>query len=204
MLAFLLGMLVLLLLVDGFTTKTVGASSTGAASVNDAPLAHSGPVLVYNGHGGLVSRAPSPGHRIALTFDDGPGGPSLKIAAVLARMHVPATFFEVGSQVVRHPDVTRTLFHMGFEIGNHTFTHADLAGLPGWERSLQISLNESAISGVIGIRPRLVRPPYSSTPDGATTPDVQAWAAVAKQGYTIVLSNYDTEDWNQPGVRTIV
>jgi cellulose synthase/poly-beta-1,6-N-acetylglucosamine synthase-like glycosyltransferase/peptidoglycan/xylan/chitin deacetylase (PgdA/CDA1 family) len=198
------GMLVLLLLVDGITTKTVGASSTGAASAADSPLAGRRPILTHGLHG-LVSRQRPPGRRIALTFDDGPDPRwTPQIARILLREHVPATFFEVGSQVVRHPQLTRMLVRDGFQIGNHTFTHANLVALPAWERNLQIALDESAIAGVTRTRPRLVRPPYSSTPDAVTSSEDRAWNAVARQGYTIVLSNYDTEDWTQPGVGTII
>jgi cellulose synthase/poly-beta-1,6-N-acetylglucosamine synthase-like glycosyltransferase/peptidoglycan/xylan/chitin deacetylase (PgdA/CDA1 family) len=198
-------MLVLLLLVDGFTTKTVGAAGTGARSVAGSPLAGQNPVLVADGRGGLVSHQPPPGRRIALSFDDGPSPEwTPKIAAILRAEHVPATFFEVGSQVVRYPDVTRMLYGAGFELGNHTFTHANLAGLPGWEARLQISLTESAISGITGVRPRLVRPPYSSTTEAVTPAEQQAWGALAGDGYTIALANYDTEDWSRPGVPAIV
>jgi peptidoglycan/xylan/chitin deacetylase (PgdA/CDA1 family) len=38
----------------------------------------------------------------------------------------------VGSEVVRHPDVVRELHREGFELGNHTFTHADVSSLTGW------------------------------------------------------------------------
>src|ERR1022692_998334 len=171
LLGFCLGMLILLLLVDGVTTKTVGAAGTGARSVAGSSLAGSAPILVSNGRGGLVSHQPPPGRRIALTFDDGPNPTwTSKIAAVLLAEHVAATFFEVGSQVVRYPDMTRMLHRDGFELGNHTFTHADLSSLPTWEAKLQISLTESAISGITGIRPRLVRPPYSPTTEAVTPP----------------------------------
>ena len=205
LLGFCLGMLILLLLVDGFTTKTIGAAGTGARTVAGSPLAGQNPVLVSNGHGGLVSRQPPPGRRIALTFDDGPSPNwTPKIAAVLRAEHVPATFFEVGSQVVRYPDVTRLLHRDGFELGNHTFTHANLSGLPGWEAQLQISLTESAISGITGIRPRLVRPPYSSTTEAVTPADVRTWGSLAASGHIIAVANYDTQDWERPGVSTIV
>ena len=198
-------MLILLLLVDGVTTKTVGAAGTGARSVSGSSLAGSSPVLVANGHGGLVSHQPPPGHRIALTFDDGPNPTwTPKIAAILLAEHVPATFFEVGSMVVRYPNMTRMLHRDGFELGDHTFTHADLSQLPGWEAQLQISLTESAISGVTGIRPRLVRPPYSSTTEAVTPAEERAWGAVAASGHIIALANYDTQDWERPGVSTIV
>jgi cellulose synthase/poly-beta-1,6-N-acetylglucosamine synthase-like glycosyltransferase/peptidoglycan/xylan/chitin deacetylase (PgdA/CDA1 family) len=196
--------LVLLLLVEGFTTKTVGSSSTGPGANSDSPLAKSGPILAGKG-GRLASIGGSPGKRIALTFDDGPDPLwTPKIAAILRRDHVPATFFEVGSQVVRHRGVVKLLAKDGFQLGNHTFTHANLAALPGWERSLQVSLTESAISGITGSRPRMLRPPYSSSPDAATSTEVKAWSTLAKSGYLIVLSNYDTQDWSQPGVDAIV
>src|SRR6185436_6327226 len=204
--ALVIGVLILLLLVEGFTTKTVGASSTGPSSSAQAPLAGAGPILTANGNGLKgIARGRNPGRRIALTFDDGPNPPyTTRIAAILRKDHVPATFFMVGSQVVRHPGVVKMLARDGFQIGNHTFTHANLTPLPGWERSLQISLNESAIAGITGNRPRLLRPPYSSTPDAVSPADEQAWAPLARRGYLIVLSNYDTEDWLQPGVDSIV
>jgi cellulose synthase/poly-beta-1,6-N-acetylglucosamine synthase-like glycosyltransferase/peptidoglycan/xylan/chitin deacetylase (PgdA/CDA1 family) len=205
LLGFCLVMLILLLLVDGFTTKTIGAAGTGARTVAGSPLAGSPPVLMSNGHGGLVSHEPPPGRRIALTFDDGPSPDwTPRIAAVLMAEHVPATFFEVGSQVVRYPDITRMLHRDGFQLGNHTFTHANLSALPSWEAQLQISLTESAISGVTGIRPRLVRPPYSSTTEAVTPAEVRTWGALAAHGYIVAVADYDTEDWNRPGVSTIV
>jgi cellulose synthase/poly-beta-1,6-N-acetylglucosamine synthase-like glycosyltransferase/peptidoglycan/xylan/chitin deacetylase (PgdA/CDA1 family) len=212
LLGFCLGMLVILLLVDGFTTKTVGASGTGGCARPQpsnhcaaSPLAGQNPVLAADGRGGLVSHQPAPGRRIALTFDDGPSPEwTAKIASILLAQHVPATFFEVGSQVVRYPGLTRMLHHDGFELGNHTFTHASLAALPGWEAHLQISLTESAISGITGVRPRLVRPPYSSSTEAVTPNEERAWGAIAAHGYTIALANYDTEDWNRPGVNAIV
>jgi peptidoglycan/xylan/chitin deacetylase (PgdA/CDA1 family)/GT2 family glycosyltransferase len=198
-------MLVILLLVDGFTTKTVGAAGTGANYVAHSALAGQNPVLVANGHGGLVSHQPSPGRRIALTFDDGPSPEwTPKIASILRAEKVPATFFEVGSQVVRYPDITRMLYRDGFELGNHTFTHASLESLPGWEAQLQVALTESAISGITGERPRLVRPPYSSTTEAVTPQEEHAWGAIAASGYTIALANYDTQDWERPGVREIL
>jgi len=205
LLGFCLGMLILLLLVDGVTTKTIGAAGTGVHTVASSPLAGSPPILIANGRGGLVSHQPSAGRRIALTFDDGPNPTwTPKIAAVLLAQHVPATFFEVGSQVVRYPAITRMLHRDGFELGNHTFTHANLSSLPGWEAQLQISLTESAISGITGIRPRLVRPPYSSTTEAVTPAEQHTWGAIAATGHIIAVANYDTQDWERPGVSTIV
>ncbi len=199
-----LAMLVTLLLIQGFTTKTVGSAGEGQAG-SVAPLAHMPPVLAYR-HGHLAPTGRRPSTRmVALTFDDGPNPLyTPKIAAILRAAHAPATFFEVGSMVVRYPDITRQLVRDGFEIGNHTLTHADLGVLPGWEASAQIASAESVIAGVTGLRPRLVRPPYASTTSAVSPSEARALSAVARHGYDLVFSTYDTEDWTRPGVRSIV
>ena len=205
LLGLMLGMLVILLLVDGFTTKTVGSSGVGSTADTHSPLQGTRPVFVANGHGGLVSHMPPPGKRIALSFDDGPSPEwTPKIAAILRAQHVPAAFFEVGSQVVRYPSITAMLHRDGFQLGNHTFTHVDPSALPSWEAQLQVALTESAISGITGVRPRLVRPPYSSTTEAITPAQERAWGALAAHGYVISLASYDTEDWARPGVGTIL
>jgi len=197
-------MLALLLIVDGITTRTVGAAGTGESTSAIAPLASLRPVMTAGPHH-LISTQPPPGRRVALTFDDGPDPRwTPRIAQILLRMHAPATFFEVGSMVVQHPEITRALAHDGFLIGNHTFTHAQLSALPAWERNLQVSIAQSIIGGVTGRLPRLVRPPYSSTTDGATPAEARTWNALANRGYTIALSNFDAQDWTQPGVGQIV
>ena len=124
---------------------------------------------------------------------------------VLRADGVPATFFVVGSQVARHPDIVRMLHRDGFELGNHTFTHADLSMLPAWEASEQASLTESTLAGAVGIRPRLLRPPYSATPADITPQENRALAGVARRGdYLIALADYDPRDWSAPGVGSIV
>jgi len=197
-------MVVVLLIVDGVTTKTLGIAGTDSETAN-APLASSQPIFVSDGHGGLVSHEAPPGKRMALTFDDGPNPIwTPKILAILEREHVPATFFEIAANAVRAPWLTQRIVRDGDELGNHTFTHPDLAGIPRWERSLQIDMAESAFSGIVGMRIRMVRPPYSSTPDAITPKQIRTWGQIAAAGYMVVVANYDTDDWTQPGVDSIV
>jgi cellulose synthase/poly-beta-1,6-N-acetylglucosamine synthase-like glycosyltransferase/peptidoglycan/xylan/chitin deacetylase (PgdA/CDA1 family) len=153
----------------------------------------------------MASRTRRTGKRIALSFDDGPDPRwTPRIAATLRRLDVPATFFVVGSEAVRHPDVVRELEEQGFELGNHTFTHSDLGALGSWERNLQISLTENAVAGATGLRPRLIRPPYSSIPAAVTARQQHAFAELVRRGYVIALSDLDGEDWRRPGVDAIV
>jgi cellulose synthase/poly-beta-1,6-N-acetylglucosamine synthase-like glycosyltransferase/peptidoglycan/xylan/chitin deacetylase (PgdA/CDA1 family) len=198
-------MLLLLLLVQGITTKTVGPSSANLGNeLANAPERGQRPILRASGDR-LVSAEPPQGRRLALTFDDGPNPTwTPKIIAVLRRYHVPATFFVIGSAVARYPDLLREEHRLGFEIGNHTFTHTELSSLPLWQRRLQLQMTESAIAGAIGIRPRLMRPPYSATPGGLTPGQVSALLPLSRDGYLITLANYVSDDWARPGVSEIV
>lgn len=201
-LALLLGTLVVLLAVQGLSTRTTGRSATPQTGTK-GPLASAGPILLWDGRR-LTSRGREPGRRIALSFDDGPDPRwTPRIAETLTRLRVPATFFVVGSEVARHPDVLRDLYAQGFEIGNHTFTHADISASPPWEQRLQIGLTENAVAGVLGIRPRLIRPPYSSTPAAVTKGQTLGFIRLARSGYVVALSNLDGEDWRRQGAERI-
>jgi cellulose synthase/poly-beta-1,6-N-acetylglucosamine synthase-like glycosyltransferase/peptidoglycan/xylan/chitin deacetylase (PgdA/CDA1 family) len=193
------------ILFEGIATHTVGASGTPHEAVGgQAPLAHSRPILGARGSR-LVSTQPPPGRRIALTFDDGPNPRwTPKIAAILRREHVPATFFVIGSEAARHHDLVRLLVRDGNELGNHTFTHVALSNGPGWQRRLQLDLTEAVIVGITGHYTRLVRPPYSATPDAVTNQVERDLAELAGRRYLIVLANYDSQDWTRPGVTKIV
>ena len=110
----------------------------------------------------------------------------------------------MGSQAARYPGIVRELVRDGDEIGNHTFTHVLLAGVPLWERRMQIGLTEATIAGITGRYARLVRPPYSATPDAVTPLDDRILAQLAGSRYFIVLANYDSQDWQRPGVARIL
>jgi cellulose synthase/poly-beta-1,6-N-acetylglucosamine synthase-like glycosyltransferase/peptidoglycan/xylan/chitin deacetylase (PgdA/CDA1 family) len=204
LLALLLTALAAALAAQGLSTRTTGPSRTPVVKGARGVLAGARPILSWNGRR-LVSRERSPGRRLALTFDDGPDPRwTPRIASALRRLHAPATFFVIGSKVVRHPDLVRSLHRWGFELGNHTFTHVDLASLPVWERRLQISLTERALDAAVGAGSRLIRPPYSSVPAAVTPAQERAYADLASRGYLIVLSDLDGEDWQRPGVGAIV
>jgi peptidoglycan/xylan/chitin deacetylase (PgdA/CDA1 family) len=75
--------------------------------------------------------------QVALTFDDGPHPQySAEILDVLSDAGVPATFFVVGSEVEKYPGLTAELAKAGHELGNHTFSHANLSQL-GWKHGLE-------------------------------------------------------------------
>ncbi len=194
-----------LIAFQGFCTHTIGAGTEGSAETQaGAPLNGSRPLLVAQGDR-LRSPQPDPGKRIALSFDDGPNPQwTPKVLEVLRRERVPGTFFMVGSQAARHPDLVREVERAGEEIGNHTFTHAGMSTGPGWLRRAEIELTEAVLVGITGHYPRFIRPPYSATSDAVTPGDERALAKAAGKRYIIALADYDSNDWKRPGVAKIV
>ncbi|MFF0865587.1 bifunctional polysaccharide deacetylase/glycosyltransferase family 2 protein [Nonomuraea sp. NPDC003560] len=161
-----------------------------------------GPVL--NLTDGKPASARLPARTIALTFDDGPDPEwTPKVLDVLRRYDAKATFFLVGSKAAQHPELVRRIVAEGHEIGNHTYTHADLASVPAWRLRLELSLTQHALAGATGLHTTLVRPPYSSTPRSITVPQWEGLRVAASQGYLVTLTDLDTKDWSHPGADKI-
>jgi peptidoglycan/xylan/chitin deacetylase (PgdA/CDA1 family) len=101
------------------------------------------------------------GGGIALTFDDGPhpeGTPAILDA--LAAADAVATFFLVGEQVERHPEVARAVADAGHEIALHGFRHTLLLRRRTGELAADLARAATLIEDVTGATPRLYRPPY--------------------------------------------
>jgi cellulose synthase/poly-beta-1,6-N-acetylglucosamine synthase-like glycosyltransferase/peptidoglycan/xylan/chitin deacetylase (PgdA/CDA1 family) len=198
-------LLAALIAFQGFCTHTIGAGIEGPPNVHaGAPLLGSRPLLVARGNR-LHSPQGDPGKRIALTFDDGPDPRwTPKILAVLRHEHVPATFFMIGSEAARHPDLVRDVERAGNEIGNHTFTHSTMATGPAWLRHAQVGLTEAVLLGITGHYARFIRPPYSATSDAVTPTTEHALAKAAGTRYIIALADYDANDWRKPGVAGVI
>ncbi|HVE97609.1 MAG TPA: bifunctional polysaccharide deacetylase/glycosyltransferase family 2 protein [Mycobacteriales bacterium] len=200
------GLLVVLtaLLLQGFTHQQLGRSTTERSRAAASAEVPGGGAILFRGADGLTSRGLPP-RTVALTFDDGPDrrwtGPLLD---VLARAGVPATFFVVGSRVTGDDALVRRAVAEGHEIGNHTWTHADLGTAPRWRQNLELSLSQLGLAGSAGINSALLRPPYCSTPSAVTEPELAAYARAAEAGYLVVLADHDSEDWRRPGVDRLV
>src|SRR3954464_15476611 len=70
-----------------------------------------------------VCRVATTRPEVALTFDDGPTADGLAaVLPELARRQAHATFFLIGADVEKHPEMVGALMAAGHEVGNHTFT----------------------------------------------------------------------------------
>lgn len=132
---------------------------------------------------------------VYLTFDDGPSEQwTPQVLDVLAKHDAHATFFVVGTNAQRFPDLIQAECDAGHAIANHTMTHQSLAGLDREAFGEQVG-DARALLGD-GWVPYL-RPPYGAV-DGCTR------AYAEELGYTLITWDIDTEDWRQPGANAIV
>lgn len=107
---------------------------------------------------------------VALTFDDGPDPRyTLPILDILKEYQAPATFFMVGNNINKYPDIAKKVVAEGHEVGNHTMDHRPLTDLTPPEVYHEIEDCYKTIRTVTGVVPK-----YFRSPKGLTTPDVEA------------------------------
>lgn len=130
--------------------------------------------------------------RIALTFDDGPHGEyTEQILDLLKEYHVHATFFVVGTNVNRFPDIVQREIAEGHEVGNHTNTHPGaLNTLDKTNLKKELVDAENAIYEVADYRPHLFRPP-----GGLRSENILE--LTGEMDYNLVMWSIDTRDWNK-------
>jgi poly-beta-1,6 N-acetyl-D-glucosamine synthase len=99
--------------------------------------------------------------------------------------------------VTTWPGIVRKTVAAGNDIGNHTFTHVDLAQVSSWQGDLELHLTEEALAAATGRHTLLLRPPYSSEPDAVGAETLHAWERATAGHYLVVLSNQDSDDWKR-------
>ncbi len=137
-------------------------------------------------------------NKIALTFDDGPHPVYTPIILdILKEYNIHATFFLIGENAQRYPELVRRIQSEGHEIGNHTYCHAKLKeNTP--EKIREEILNAEDILLQIGDqRPKLLRPPGGLY-------DRNVCDAAKGLDYDIILWTIDTLDWAHTPVGEIV
>jgi cellulose synthase/poly-beta-1,6-N-acetylglucosamine synthase-like glycosyltransferase/peptidoglycan/xylan/chitin deacetylase (PgdA/CDA1 family)/spore germination protein YaaH len=142
---------------------------------------------------------------VALTFDDGPDSDwTPKILDVLKRKGVPATFFVVGENALSHPQLLNRIVAEGHELGNHSYTHPNIATLSPRGVSLELNATERLVEAYTGRGMRLFRAPYFGDAEPTTADELGPALAAQQRGYLNVGLHVDTEDWQRPGAQAIV
>ena len=142
---------------------------------------------------------------VALSFDDGPDGTwTPAILNILQRAHVPATFFVVGENALMHPALLRRIVAQGSEIGNHSYTHPNMAQLSPRGVSLELNSTQRLVEAYTGRAMRLFRAPYFGDAEPTTADEIGPALAAQQAGYLNVGLHADPGDWRRPGVDAIV
>jgi peptidoglycan/xylan/chitin deacetylase (PgdA/CDA1 family) len=130
---------------------------------------------------------------VALTFDDGPWPhTTAQILTLLVQRQAPATFFVVGRQVQRYPDLVRQELAAGMAIGSHSWSHPQ-----PFDRLPVARIRDEITHGRRTLELLAVQPVGFRPPGGAASATVLA--AAQGLGERTVLWSVDTADWH-PGV----
>jgi len=143
--------------------------------------------LFYN----QVWDIPNNKNKVYLTFDDGPTPEVTEwVLELLSKEKIKATFFCIGNNIEKHPEIFKKTIDSGHSIGNHTFNH-----LQGWKTSSKkytenVDLCENEICKLNTIENNLFRPPY-----GKIKP-IQS-RMLRKKGFKIIMWDVLSKDYDQ-------
>lgn len=118
--------------------------------------------------------------KIALSFDDGPHPMTEKVLDVLQKYHVKATFFCIGTQIEKHPEIFKRILAEGHIVGNHSYSHSNKFGVFSTQKvTEEIQRTNDIIHAVSGKKVVYFRPPF-----GVTNPNIAR--AVAHTGHHVI------------------
>lgn len=127
--------------------------------------------------------------KIAFTFDDGPHENTLAILNVLKKQDVKATFFVIGKNCEKHPEILKAIVDQGHIVGNHSFSHQNNLGWASTKTiEAEIDKTNAVIEKITGIKPHYYRPPF-----GITNPNIAR--AIKRANMTSVgwtIRSFDT------------
>ncbi|MDR3715020.1 MAG: polysaccharide deacetylase family protein [Puia sp.] len=137
--------------------------------------------------------------KLVLTFDDGPDPRyTPKILDILSKYHVPATFFIVGINAENNIPIVKRIYKEGHEIGNHTFTHPNIAKVSQRRAILEMESTRLLIECITGHSTILFRAPYNADFEPEKWEELIPVAIARKKNYLDIGESIDPLDW-EPG-----
>lgn len=131
---------------------------------------------------------------VALTFDDGPSQTeTTRLLQILAAKGVKATFFVLGNNAQKAPDILQQAKAAGHEIGSHTMTHANLSNSTVEGIRWEMAAMDGVFINILGEKPQIMRPPY-----GNINANVRANVNIP-----MILWTVDPEDWKVRNAATV-
>lgn len=129
--------------------------------------------------------------KIALTFDDGPTPITVEVLDILKKHNVKATFFCIGTQIEKHPEIFKRIISESHLVGNHSYSHNKGIGFFSTKNVLEeITKNDLVIERYLGKKTLLFRPPF-----GVTNPRIAR--AIKQTGHFVI-------GWNNRSLDTVI
>ncbi len=111
-----------------------------------------------------ICKIPISGNWVALTFDDGPHPETARLLDILDQHEVKASFFCIGKEVEKYPEIVARIVRDGHSIGSHTFSHSWKYTFGSFTRVMnEIRNGIESIARITGEKPQLFRPPFGIT-----------------------------------------
>ncbi len=135
---------------------------------------------------------------LCLTFDDGPDPRYTPAVLDILRSHaVRATFFIIGANAGQNIGLVKRAYAEGHDIGNHTYTHPNIALVSGERAALELSTTERIIENALGVSTVLFRPPYNADSQPQTPEEILPVLRAQQAGYVTVGERIDPRDWSK-------
>ncbi len=145
----------------------------------------------------VISRTGFKPKQIALTIDDGPATPyTAQMLDELKRYNVKATFFLIGQNAERYPNLVRRIWKEGHEIGNHSFTHPNIGTISERQAKLELTATQRVFQSLLRRSTLLFRPPYNADAEPTAAQEVRPIVIASDMHYITVLEFIDPQDWN--------
>lgn len=153
----------------------------------------------------VVARTGYRPKEIALTFDDGPDPKwTPEILDILRAKKATATFFVIGENALAHPFLLNRILREGSELGNHSYTHPDMAQVSPRGATIELNTTQRLVQAYTGRSMRMVRIPYFGDAEPTTDNELRPVLEAQNAGYLNIGLHVDSEDWQRPGTRAII
>lgn len=142
---------------------------------------------------------------VALTFDDGPDPRwTPKILDILKAKQAPATFFVIGQNMQKHPDIVQREVAEGHNVGGHSWTHPNIGETPLPQVQVELNATQRLFEVLTGRSMRLFRPPFFGDAEPSTPHEVAPLVIAQTLGYMTVGLRIDPDDWQKPTPQQII
>ena len=148
-------------------------------------------------HSGGAPKQPGSPKEVSITFDDGPSEYTDRVLDILKEKNVPATFFVIGQNAEEFPGAIKREYREGHTIGNHTYSHPNIASESSESTRFELSMTLRLIEHDTGRSTILFRPPYNADSEPQTPGEMVPIDRAQGWGYVTIGEKIDPRDWEK-------